>query len=88
MRTFNHHILAPTNKRNTHTMKKAITTQASQMAAATMEAMEESMKAKYGEVQLWAVCYRGFKAGLNQDEVNEIIDSLRNKMIVEFYAKV
>ena len=58
------------------------------MAAATMSGMEESMKAKYGEVQLWGVCFKGFSAGLNQEEVNEIIDSLRNKMIVEFYATV
>ena len=67
-------------------MKKAVTiSEAVKMANATMMKVEASMQEKYGEVRLWDVCYKAFKTGLTQEEVNEIIDSLRNKFVVEMF---
>ena len=58
-------------------MKKAIETQESQMTAQVMADVEESKVAKYGKVELWALCYKGFKAGLSEDEVIGLLNCLR-----------
>ena len=53
-------------------MNKAVTThEAAQMATETMKGVNNP--------RVWDVCFKAFSAGLNQDDVNDILRNLRSK---------